>query len=212
MQKAELANLAKSQFLAHMSHELRTPMNAILGMLQLLQKTPLSSRQWDYTRKTEGAARSLLGLLNDILDFSKVEAGKMSLATHPFRTDALLRELSVILSGNLGRKHIELVFDIDPALPPVLIGDALRLQQVLINLGGNAIKFTEQGEVVVALRVLERRPGGCGCCCRCATPASVLPAPTSSMSSRLLRRPRPPPRGASAAPAWGFRSVSAWCR
>nr|WP_316640103.1 PAS domain S-box protein [uncultured Roseateles sp.] len=159
MQKAEQANLAKSQFLANMSHELRTPMNAILGMLQLLQKTPLTTRQWDYTRKTEGAARSLLGLLNDILDFSKVEAGKMSLAPHPFRTDTLLRELSVILSGNLGRKNIELVFDIDPALPPVLVGDALRLQQVLINLGGNAIKFTEQGEVVVGLRVLERLPG-----------------------------------------------------
>ncbi|MBT9503927.1 MAG: PAS domain S-box protein [Burkholderiaceae bacterium] len=159
MQKAEQANLAKSQFLANMSHELRTPMNAILGMLQLLQKTQLSARQWDYTRKTEGAARSLLGLLNDILDFSKVEAGKMSLAPHPFRTDTLLRELSVILSGNLGQKEIELVFDIDPGLPPVLVGDALRLQQVLINLGGNALKFTERGEVVVSLRVLEQLPG-----------------------------------------------------
>ncbi|PND39909.1 hypothetical protein C1O66_00390 [Paucibacter aquatile] len=152
-EEAQSASRAKSQFLANMSHEIRTPMNAILGMLKLLQKTPLSERQQDYASKTEGAARSLLGLLNDILDFSKVEAGKMTLDPQPFRLEPLFRELSVILSANLGAKPVELLFDLDPGLPAQLLGDALRLQQVLINLGGNALKFTPQGEVVLGLRL-----------------------------------------------------------
>ena len=151
---AQEASRAKSQFLANMSHEIRTPMNAILGMLALLRKTELTPRQADYAMKTEGAARSLLGLLNDILDFSKVEAGKMSLEAQPFRIDQLLRELSVILSANVGTKPVEVLFDIDPALPRHLLGDAMRLQQVLTNLCGNAIKFTAQGEVVLSIRVL----------------------------------------------------------
>jgi CheY-like chemotaxis protein len=139
-----------------MSHEIRTPMNAILGMLRLLQNTALLPRQLDYAVKAEGAARSLLGLLNDILDFSKVEAGKMTLDPRPFRTDRLLRDLSVILSANVGPRGVEVLFDIDPQVPQTLLGDDMRLQQVLINLGGNAIKFTERGEVVLRLRVLER--------------------------------------------------------
>jgi PAS domain S-box-containing protein len=154
--RAEQASIAKSQFLANMSHEIRTPMNAILGMLKLLQNTDLTVRQLDYAAKTEGAARSLLGLLNDILDFSKVEAGKMTLDPRPFRVDRLMRDLSVILSANLGSKTIELLFDIDPAMPKGLFGDDMRLQQILINLGGNAIKFTSEGVVVVRLRVVEQ--------------------------------------------------------
>ncbi|MCF8209700.1 MAG: CHASE domain-containing protein [Rhodoferax sp.] len=153
---AQEASVAKSQFLANMSHEIRTPMNAILGMLKLLQNTDLSTRQLDYALKTEGAARSLLGLLNDILDFSKVEAGKMALDPRPFRVDRLMRDLSVILSANVGSKDIEVLFDLDPTLPKCLLGDDMRLQQVLINLGGNAIKFTSAGEVVLRLRVLEQ--------------------------------------------------------
>ena len=150
---AEKASQAKGQFLANMSHEIRTPMNAVLGMLKLLHNTSLSPRQQDYVGKAEGAARSLLGLLNDILDFSKVEAGKMALDPHPMRIDELLRELSVILAANVGRKNVEVLFDIDPAMPRCVVGDAMRLQQVLINLAGNAIKFTEAGEVVLSLRV-----------------------------------------------------------
>ena len=156
---AEQANRAKSQFLANMSHEIRTPLNAVLGMLKLLQSTSLSSRQADYVAKTEGAARSLLFLLNDILDFSKVEADKMSLDPRPFRIDQLMRDLSVILSASIGSKPVEVLFDIDAAVPRTLIGDDLRLQQVLINLGGNAIKFTERGEVVVALRCVSLDQG-----------------------------------------------------
>jgi PAS domain S-box-containing protein len=153
---AEAASRSKSQFLANMSHEIRTPMNAILGMLKLLQNTELTVTQQDYAGKTEGAARSLLGLLNDILDFSKVEAGKMTLDPRPFRIDRLLRDLSVILSSNVGNKTIEVLFDIDPEMPRSLVGDDMRLQQVLINLGGNAIKFTSQGEVVLRVHVVER--------------------------------------------------------
>jgi len=156
-QQAEAASVAKSAFLANMSHEIRTPMNAILGMLSLLQKTELSDRQADYTHKTQGAARALLSLLNDILDFSKVEAGKMTLDPHPFRLDRVMGELSVILAANIGTKGIEVLFDIDPRLPPALVGDATRLRQILINLCGNAIKFTERGEVVLKLALLALR-------------------------------------------------------
>jgi PAS domain S-box-containing protein len=152
--EAEAATIAKSQFLANMSHEIRTPMNAILGMLKLLHNTELTPRQLDYTSKTEGAAKSLLGLLNDILDFSKMDAAKMALDLQPFRVDQLIRDLTVIVSANLGNKPVVLRFDIDPAAPQALIGDAMRLQQVLINLSGNAIKFTAKGEVVIQIKQL----------------------------------------------------------
>jgi len=159
MMQAEQANRTKSQFLATMSHEIRTPMNAILGMLKLLSKTPLSARQLEYTSKTEGAARSLLALLNDILDFSKVEAGQMTLDLREFDVETLLRDMAVILSSSVGIKPVEILFDVDPAVPPSLIGDDLRLRQILINLGGNAIKFTHEGEVVLGIRMLATDQG-----------------------------------------------------
>ncbi|WP_290867011.1 response regulator [Aquabacterium sp.] len=155
-ERAEKASQAKGQFLANMSHEIRTPMNAVLGMLKLLRRTPLARRQQDYTGKAERAARSLLALLNDILDFSKVEAGKMTLDPRPFQLEQLLRDLSVILSANLADKPVELAYDIDPRLPDTLVGDDLRLQQILINLGGNAIKFTRQGEIVLGMRLVRQ--------------------------------------------------------
>lgn len=157
---AERASQAKTRFLANMSHEIRTPMNAVLGMLRLLQKTPLDARQRDYAVKSEGAARGLLGLLNDILDFSKIEAGRLSLDPHPTRLDELLRDLSVILAANVDKRDLELLFDVDPRLPPVIMADALRLQQVLVNLAGNAVKFTPSGEVVLGIRQLSQTGQG----------------------------------------------------
>ncbi|KPA95727.1 hybrid sensor histidine kinase/response regulator [Pseudomonas asplenii] len=157
--RADSASAAKSFFLANMSHEIRTPMNAVLGMLQLVQHTELNARQRDYVVKAQTAAKSLLGLLNDILDYSKIEAGKLRLDLHTFELEALMRDLAVVLAGNQGSKEVEVMFDLDSELPGSLVGDSMRLQQVLINLAGNALKFTQQGQVVVSLRQLQRLEG-----------------------------------------------------
>jgi PAS domain S-box-containing protein len=154
--EAESATVAKGQFLANMSHEIRTPLNAILGMLSLMEKTGLSVQQEDYVTKTKTAATSLLALLNDILDLSKVEAGKLELDVQPTDMEALLRELSVILSASVSKKPLEVLYDLDARLPRTVMVDATRLKQVLINLAGNAIKFTASGEVVIRLQ----RAGG----------------------------------------------------
>ena len=154
-QSAEAASRAKSDFLANMSHEIRTPMNAILGLLKLMHGTSMNERQKDYVSKTEGAATSLLGLLNDILDFSKVEAGKMTLDPRPFSLQKMLDDLAVVLSANMRGKGIEVRFDVGTDVPKYLLADDMRLQQVLVNLGGNAIKFTNEGEVVVRVRSVE---------------------------------------------------------
>lgn len=153
---ANAANVAKSAFLANMSHEIRTPLNAVLGMLQLVGRTSLDNRQRDYIHKAHSAAKSLLSLLNDILDFSKIDSGKLELDLHPFEPETLLRELAVVLSGNQLEKDIEILFDVDPQIPRTLIGDSLRLRQILINLAGNALKFTMRGHVTVAFHLLRR--------------------------------------------------------
>jgi signal transduction histidine kinase/DNA-binding response OmpR family regulator len=152
---ADAANQVKSDFLATMSHEIRTPMNGVLGMLKLLQHTELSRRQLDYTKKAEGATHALLGIINDILDFSKVEDGKLELHNEPVVLGELMRDLSVVLSSGVANKDVEVLFALAADVPPVLICDALRLRQILLNLTGNALKFTEQGEVVLGIRVLE---------------------------------------------------------
>jgi PAS domain S-box-containing protein len=150
---AEAASRAKSEFLANMSHEIRTPMNAILGLIHLLQQTDMTDRQADYVQKVRVSAQSLLGILNDILDFSKVEAGKLELERVDFRLDDLLQTLAVIVGSAAQEKDIDVLFSVAPDVPLDLIGDPLRLQQVLINLAGNAIKFTESGEVLVSVGV-----------------------------------------------------------
>lgn len=150
---ANEASAAKSNFLANMSHEIRTPMNAVSGMLQLMRLTKLDARQKDYVDKADVGARLLLDIINDILDFSKIEAGKQTLERIEFNLDSLLREVAVIGSGTLGAKDVEFVMDVDHRLPPRVIGDPTRLRQVLINLVGNAVKFTLVGEVVLRVSV-----------------------------------------------------------
>ena len=153
---AELAAQAKSDFLANMSHEIRTPMNAIIGLNDLLGKTPLSGKQKDYVDKVANAAKNLMGILNDILDTSKIESGKMVLETADFSLDDTLDYLSNMLGEKAQDKGIELVLSKSPQVPPSLLGDSLRLGQVLINLCANAIKFTEKGEVVLTVSLISR--------------------------------------------------------
>lgn len=150
--EADAASAAKSSFLANMSHEIRTPMNAILGMLHLAKRTDLTPQQSDYISKAQISAKSLLRLINDVLDFSKVDAGKLVLERAPFEVEELLCELSTVLSGSSLGKDVELIFDIDKDIPAYLIGDKLRLLQILINLVSNAVKFTLEGSVVLEIR------------------------------------------------------------
>jgi PAS domain S-box-containing protein len=152
--RAEAAAAAKGRFVANISHELRTPMNAVLGLLTLLARTDLVPPQRHYLQQTERAARSLLRLLDDILDFARLEEDKVRLESHPFRLTALLRDLAVLLEATVGEKPLALRVDVDAHVPSSVRGDRHRLQQVLVNLGGNAIKFTPAGEVVISVRVV----------------------------------------------------------
>ncbi|CAN5757986.1 hypothetical protein BH11PSE8_BH11PSE8_07630 [soil metagenome] len=148
---AEDATHAKSEFLANMSHEIRTPMNAILGMTRLALRTGLPPRQQHFVAQAERSARALLGVINDILDFSKIEAGKLALEAVPFSLDDVLADLAGMLGLQADTKGLMLVFDQPDALPPRLVGDPLRLGQVLTNLTTNAVKFTERGHVRIAV-------------------------------------------------------------
>ena len=150
--RAELATQAKSEFLANMSHEIRTPMNAVIGMQQLLAWTSLDDQQKGYVERTQSAANMLLGILNDILDYTKLEVRKMALASEAFGLEGVMRDVGAILASNAGQKPVELMIDVAPDIPEILVGDSLRLQQVLINLGGNAVKFTEFGHVAIRVR------------------------------------------------------------
>ena len=156
---AEAANRAKSEFLANMSHEIRTPMNAIIGFSHLCLQSELQAAQRDYLEKVYRSANSLLGIINDILDFSKVEAGKLEVEKVSFHLDEVLRGVSDVVSIRAEEKGLEFLFKSGREIPRSLVGDPLRLGQVLNNLVGNAIKFTEAGEVAVQVKIESQSPG-----------------------------------------------------
>jgi PAS domain S-box-containing protein len=155
--RAEEATRAKSDFLANMSHEIRTPMNAVIGMAHLALKTELTPKQQDYLSKIQSSANSLLGIINDILDFSKIEAGKLDMEALEFDLLETLDNVANVITVKAREKeNLEVLFYLDPEVPNFLIGDSLRLNQILVNLGNNAVKFTEEGEIVLSAKVSVR--------------------------------------------------------
>ena len=158
---AEEATHAKSEFLANMSHEIRTPMNAVIGFSELLKKTEMTVKQRDYTNKIDASAKSLLGIINDILDFSKMEAGRLELESVDFRLDDVVNNVISMNSNKASEKNIELINNIESNVPNCLVGDPLRVGQVLLNLVNNAVKFTNEGHVLVEVSLASKADQTC---------------------------------------------------
>ena len=192
METAESANASKGDFLARMSHEIRTPMNGIIGMAYLMEKTSLTRTQKNYLDKIHSSARTLLNLINDILDFSKIDAGKLTLESIEFQLEDVLVDLYNAIGFQAEEKELEFLFHMDDSLPPQLMGDPLRLGQILINLAGNAIKFTQAGEIIISATCTEIGTG---------------PAPHTAFND-MTPRTEPPAPDSSADLPWAMLTFS----
>jgi PAS domain S-box-containing protein len=192
----------KSEFLANMSHEIRTPMNAIIGFSDLLLEMNLGETERDFALTVSTAAHSLLDVINDILDFSKIEAGRMQLDPRPFELRPLVEEVTEMLAPRAQAKGVDVAVDLPLGEPAWLEGDAVRVRQILVNLMGNAVKFTERGH--------STRPAAAGGCSTWRIPASAFRRSSSSASSASSCRPTARTRGAMAVPASVSRSRASW--
>ena len=172
---AEEASRAKSEFLANMSHEIRTPINGVMGMMELLMATDLNDRQLKFAKSINKSSEVLLNVINDILDFSKIEAGKLEIQSLTFDLRVVIEDIITVFAERAYRKDIELLCAIPANIHTSVCGDPDRLRQILTNLLGNAIKFTEKGEILVRYRYPKKRLKICKYCLRSATPVSVFP-------------------------------------
>jgi len=200
-----MANRAKDQFIANVSHEIRTPMNAILGMTELALLESVGPEQRLSLSTVKSASENLLVIIDDLLDFAKIEAGKIELLREPFSLRDVVRDCLRALAIRAHRKGLDLVCDVGAGVPDQFEGDAVRLRQVLVNLVGNAIKFTERGEVVVTVG-----PAAEGVRFSVRDTGSGSRATSSGRSSRRSNRPTVRRRGGTAEPAWASALPPAW--